>query len=481
MSQRPARAAAAASRQTLDSVIRAESQRSDGSDDGDGASGALESPSRVNDSKHAAPATPLSGDAAVASGGPRKKASVRLGEGTVPRRRILHDDDAEFVCDAGGARRNEVEAMDIDEAENAHYRGRSSSFGVNDVDDGLLSMSLGGDVDAPVATASSSTLPTSKKPRQPRKTPASQRSLSSQAPEDAGDIAADEREVEAKAIKPLKRNPKMVAADNVAVSQALSALHAAAVREGPGRCRCQDLKKMGTAPELKSLARRVERLRREADEQPFQPFPTTLTEAIAHLCPHHLHKFEAVHEVLKPAVGAKSPVERFAQQIEIWLALAPGERFSVLQAYVRWIVTTYLPSKPALAPVDAPDRVLFMRLLPHLVRDVVDNHEWHIVEGWRRVDPNGTEQAANGLENLPEFGHTMTNTVCHYVGAHEYCGLSRTRNRICVESINIGHSVVLVAAVADMTFQVARFITMYNVTDIYAPYADQNTLRAQFP
>ncbi len=63
--------------------------------------------------------------------------------------------------------------------------------------------------------------------------------------------------------------------------------------------------------------------------------------------------------------------------------------------------------RPSLFTAGSADDVLFVALVPHLLRDPHVNHNWHIVEGFSRVGARGTRQFANGLSNLGEFNTIM--------------------------------------------------------------------------
>ncbi len=247
------------------------------------------------------------------------------------------------------------------------------------------------------------------------------------------------------------------------------------------------------AGQLKALARRVEGERREAGKERSK-YPSTRVESLVFICPVHLNDPEGVAAVVNRNLGPRTTVERIqvvvGNLIAGWEAAghggggpAPdGEQpgvagLSVTTAYISFM---YRVLRPARLVPGSPEEALFLTLLPHLVRDLLVNHSFHIVSGFRRVGARGTRQMLNGLDNIAEFSAIMLFCVAHYTGDHQECGLERTDYGTCAESVNIAHSAIVVAAATDAITKVVTFVAQRRVTDVGAVYPNQQVLINHF-
>jgi hypothetical protein len=251
----------------------------------------------------------------------------------------------------------------------------------------------------------------------------------------------------------------------------------------PNSCLCELAVKQPAA-QLKALARRIEDSRRRNGDA-HSKYPVTRVDALTFICPVHLADADGVSAVINRDLGPKTTLERIEVVVRDlvleWDSPGPdgvqgGDAWrglSVASAYI-WFMRRVLV--PARFVPGSPEETLFLTLLPHLVRDLVVNHSFHIVHGFRRIGARGTRQVLNGLDNLAEFSAIMLFCVAHYTGDHQECGLTRTDFGACVESVNIAQSNVVVTAAMDAITKVVTFVASHRVTDVGIIYPNQHVL-----
>jgi hypothetical protein len=277
---------------------------------------------------------------------------------------------------------------------------------------------------------------------------------------------------------PRKRGTK----EPVAILHAVENLLVQA-RGAPNTCLCE-LAALQKATQLVALARRIEDGRREAGE-PSRKYPMKKAEAIAFICPVHLNDAKAVSDIVDKDAAPQTTLQDLAL-----MTIRAGEKWpegdggppaadplSVLRAYLWFLVRVLRPARFAHG---SPDNALFMQLVPHLLRDLLVNHNWHIVGGFSRVGARGTRQVRNGLANMAEFNTIMLYCVAHYNGVHDQCGLSRTPYNVCMETINISASPAVTQAAIDAATKACTFVTVHQVTNVVVVYPNQATLIAHF-
>ncbi len=263
------------------------------------------------------------------------------------------------------------------------------------------------------------------------------------------------------------------------VSQAVEDLLVRA-RGAPGVCLCEFAATQKVS-DLVALARRIEGERRcgGADRR---PFAVKKSQAIAYICPVHLDDVDEVAKIVERDKGPRTSLEdwkrKVATVLDAWKDTPlPPDDMSVMTAYM-WFMLRVL--RQSLFGAGSPDDALFVALVPHLLRDLLVNHNWHIVEGYSRVGARGTRQHADGLTNLGEFSTIMLYCVAHYSGDHARCGLSRTPYSVCVESINILASPAVVQAAIAAASKACTFVTLRRVTNVVTPYPNQGDLAGHF-
>jgi hypothetical protein len=281
---------------------------------------------------------------------------------------------------------------------------------------------------------------------------------------------------------PTDGEPSKPVKEAVVVPQALEELVNRA-RDAPGVCLCV-VAMVHKGPHLAALARRLEDDRRAAGEKRSK-YAVKKAESIAYLCPVHLDDVDAVKKLVEKESGPRNTVEQLTLVVsaltEDWHDVhAPGDvngGMSVVIAYT-WYLLRVL--RPSLFVVGTPADAMFVALVPHLLRDLTVNHNWHIVNGYSRVGARGTRQRANGLDNLGEFCAIMLFCVAHYTGDHQECGLSRTPYVVCMESINILPQPSVTQASISAASKVCAFVSQHRVTDVGVTYPNQAVLIAHF-
>ena len=281
--------------------------------------------------------------------------------------------------------------------------------------------------------------------------------------------------------RPLKEGGNSTAKPLVVISQATEELLVRA-QMFPAVCMCE-VAAHQPASQLKALARRIEDDRRSKGGERSK-YPVTKAEAIAFICPPHLGDVAAVNAVINRDLGPRTTLERlmaivngFMEQWGRHDGVPTGKGLTVTTAYIWYLMRVLRPSRFQLdSPVDA----VFVSLVPHLVRDLLVNHNWHIVQGFRRVGAKGTRQLANGLGNMAEFSAIMLFCVAHYAGDHAECGLTRTNYGVCVETINIAMHGAVIMAATDAATKIVSFVASHQVTDVSAVYPNQPLLINHF-
>lgn len=275
------------------------------------------------------------------------------------------------------------------------------------------------------------------------------------------------------------RPPKK--ADDVVIPQGLLDLIERSKLES-NVCTCLLLMDYG-GRELIGAARQVEFTRRKTADSTavVKKLPTTKAMAASFICPVHLFDADAIAILVNKSVGPSSTVETLQRRLgeleEAWSEVdtIPAEGMSVLEAYAyflsRVLVTTV---------VDGASLVVYRRLLPHLLRDLLINHDWHIVQGNRRLLGFGTETRPNGLDNLVPFTAIMHFTVFHYCGNHTECGLSRTPFGQCQEAVNIENNPEVVDALLAAVLKLTSFISLHQVINTQDIFSNQAVLGRHF-
>lgn len=281
---------------------------------------------------------------------------------------------------------------------------------------------------------------------------------------------------------PKEGAPPKAAKEAVVVPQALEELMNRA-RGAPGICLCA-VAMVHKGLHLAALARRLEDERRAAGVK-WSKYAVKKAEAIAYICPVHLDDLDAVKKLVEKEAGPRNTVEHLALMVSVlteeWCNVhAPLDvdgGMSVLTAYT-WYLLRVL--RPSLFVAGTPADAMFVALVPHLLRDLSVNHNWHIVNGYSRVGARGTRQRANGLDNLAEFCAIMLFCVAHYTGDHQECGLSRMSYMVCIESINILPQPSVVQSSISAASKVCAFVSQHRVTDVGVTYPNQAVLIAHF-
>ena len=267
-------------------------------------------------------------------------------------------------------------------------------------------------------------------------------------------------------------------ADQVVIPQGLVEL-AVRAKLDAGSCVCLLLMDYG-GPAVIAVGRQVEYERRSAGHD-HRKLPTTKAIAASFICQVHLFNADAVAKLIAKSVGPTSTVEML-QRMLVDLEESWGESFvisregmSVFSSYVFFLSRILAPSIVANGA-----SVLFRQLVPHLMRDLLINHDWHIVQGNRRLNGVGTETRARGLDNLIPFVAIMNYTLLHYCGTHTECGLTRTPSGMCQEAINIANAPEVMDAVLAAVGKVTSFIALHAVINIHEVFANQAVLAAHF-
>jgi hypothetical protein len=217
--------------------------------------------------------------------------------------------------------------------------------------------------------------------------------------------------------------------------------------------------------------------------------PTTLAGSLAILCPVHQGDADAVGGLIAKVAGSYS-VEAMAK---VWhefqrahprdvFPQGPGVGLSVFHAHMFWLLHVQLPHRfPVNNNAAAADRVLYLSLIPHLLRDLWVNFYWHITLRNFRLPAFGTGVAARAADNYPAWLHVMVSTVLHYTGNHTECGKTRSRDPTCAATVDITQSLpVQLAVVAAARKVAANFVIPHSVTDIHVVHHDQAALAAHF-
>ena len=259
----------------------------------------------------------------------------------------------------------------------------------------------------------------------------------------------------------------------VAISQELGVLLLRVHNNGGIQCFCKELGAFKAG--MLITAAIAEKTRRKQAGEPLYSAkaPTNKVTAVAWLCRVHYGQLDEITGTLKPDRGHRDLPSLYTAMMEAkreeWKdAHRVPVGLSVLQAYLFYLIRVRGPTIPAGENLS----VLFDRLVPRMLRDLVANHNWSIVEGFYRTGLKGTERADDGLANLEEFTQTMVLTRRHYCGDHAHCGLSRT-DVVCVATVPVEPgNAVIVNAIRTSCVKVCTFINQHRVTDIAGVYPD---------
>jgi hypothetical protein len=180
-------------------------------------------------------------------------------------------------------------------------------------------------------------------------------------------------------------------------------------------------------------------------------------------------------------------VERLARLCSEFALSAPqwddGNSISLVHAYLWFIFFVYIPAKfPTADDIDVVpvSKLLFVSLVPHMLRDLVDNHHWHLVQGKYRLAGVGTAIDPHPISNMPNFVFIMNRTALHYMDQHAECGLERKLFGLCHTTISTSQDPVVSVAIFQCASHVAKFISGHSVLEIHHAYPNQETLRAWF-
>lgn len=288
-----------------------------------------------------------------------------------------------------------------------------------------------------------------------------------------------------KVAKSLTGKPsKPTAVDKTAVSVSLVELVNGAHVDGAHHCICLQLDQYA-ASELVALARSREFARR-ANGEDKQKLPGIATVAISHLCKQHLFNEDAVKAIVVKVLGPKTLIAEYSAVVVAFHAVHamvlppiwPAIKLSVFQAYL-WYLICVLPSHHFAIP--SASLTLFTTLRPHLLRDLVVNHNWHLVAGNYRIGAMGTGISATPMADcMAGFSTIMVCTMAHYTGDHSQCGLSLSFKAPCANTIDVAGDMSVIRAGSAAALKVCQFISINLVDDIHSAYPNQDLLHAHF-